>query len=167
MTSGALRVRLGGRRAATAALTAHGLVLTYEADCLAFVEAVPLSLSLRLRAQPHEGRLVTDRLDGLLPDLPTQRDQWRRAAGAASSDAFDLLASPIGSECAGAVQFERAEPGDPDDASRPESALVPVSDAELADIGGVGGVETLVVERFDRAHTTTSPRGSCGSCTAG
>ena len=132
MTSGALRVRLGGRRAATAALTAHGLVLTYEADCLAFAEAVPLSL--RLRAQPHEGRLVTDRLDGLLPDLPTQRDQWRRAAGAASSDAFDLLASPIGSECAGAVQFERAEPGDPDDASRPESALVPVSDAELTAI---------------------------------
>ena len=140
MTSGALRVRLGGRRAATAALTAHGLVLTYEADCLAFAEAVPLSLSLslrlrlRLRAQPHEGPLVTDRLDGLLPDLPTQRDQWRRAAGAASSDAFDLLASPIGSECAGAVQFERAEPGDPDDASRPESALVPVSDAELTAI---------------------------------
>ena len=130
MTSGALRVRLGGRRAATVAPTAHGLVLTYEADYLAFVEAVPLSLSLPLRAQPHEGPLVTDWLDGLLPDLATQRDQWRRAAGADSSDAFDLLASPIGSECAGAVQFEHAEPGDP---SRPESALVPVSDAELAD----------------------------------
>ncbi|WP_420625155.1 HipA domain-containing protein [Candidatus Poriferisodalis sp.] len=127
MTSAVLRVRVGGVRAAMLARAADGPVLQYDADYLAFSEAVPLSLSLPLRAQPHEGPLVATWLDGLLPDLPAQRDQWRRAVGAVSSDPFDLLASPIGAECAGAVQFE------PDGPTEPMSALEPVCDAELAE----------------------------------
>ncbi|WP_428121385.1 HipA domain-containing protein [Candidatus Poriferisodalis sp.] len=90
--------------------------------------------------------LIETWLDGLLPDLPADREQWRLLVGAASIDPFNLLSTPIGTECAGAVQFE--PDGATDAVDRP-SALERVSEAE---VGLIGGLETLIVQRFDRAR---------------
>ncbi len=124
----ALRVRVGGVNAATVSRSESGAVLAYDVGYLAHPDAVPLSLSLPLRSRPHASAAVESWLDGLLPDLPADREQWRASAGASSVDPFDLLATPIGLECAGAVQFE------PDFAAGPSvrsSALEAVTDDEL------------------------------------
>lgn len=136
MTPAALRVRVGGIDAAVVSRAGNDTVLAYEAGYLAHPGAVPVSLSLPMRAQPHTGSVIEHWLDGLLPDLAADREQWRASVGAASVDPFDLLATPIGAECAGAVQFG------PADAARAgaaaggradrRSALEPITDAELA-----------------------------------
>ena len=131
MTPAALRVRLGGVDAAVISRTGIDTTLAYEAGYLAHPGAVPLSLSLPLRAQPHAGAAIERWLDGLLPDLAADREQWRASVGAASVDPFDLLATPIGAECAGAVQFEPADAARTSAADRP-SALEPIADADLA-----------------------------------
>lgn len=132
MTPAALRVRIGGVDAAVISRTAGDTTLSYEAGYLAHPDAVPLSLSLPLRAQPHAGAVIERWLDGLLPDLPADREQWRASVGAASVDPFDLLATPIGAECAGAVQFEPAAAARTGADDRP-SVLEPIADADLAD----------------------------------
>ena len=127
MTSRALRVRVGGRRAATVAHQAHGAVLAYEADYLASAEAVPLSLSLPLRAQPHEGpsrdglarRLAARPARAARPVAPSRRRGLVRRFSTCSR-------RPSARNAQAQCSFE------PDEPSRPESALVPVSDAELA-----------------------------------
>ncbi len=136
MTPSALGVRISGVDAAVITRAGNDTTLVYEADYLAHPGAVPLSLSLPMRAQPHAGPALASWLDGLLPDLPADREQWRSSVGATSTDPFDLLATPIGAECAGAVQFEPADAVRSDDvaggrAGRP-SALEPIADAELA-----------------------------------
>ena len=129
MTPTSLRVRINGIAAATVSRAASDTTLAYEVGYLNHPDAVPLSLSLPLRTQPHTGPLIETWLDGLLPDRAAEREQWRALVGAASVDSFDLLGSPIGSECAGAVQFERA---DETDVVKRKSGLHPISDAELA-----------------------------------
>ena len=42
---------------------------------------------------------------GLLPGHPRVRSHWAAKHGAASAEPFDLLATKVGLECAGAVQF--------------------------------------------------------------
>ncbi|MDE0499224.1 MAG: HipA domain-containing protein [Acidimicrobiaceae bacterium] len=128
---------MGGIDAATVSRSASGATLAYDAAYLAHPDAVPLSLSLPLSARPHAGGVVVNWLDGLLPDLPADRERWRASAGAASVDPFDLLGTPIGAECAGAVQFEpvgTADEGvDANRRARRTSALEPVDAADLAD----------------------------------
>ena len=48
-------------------------------------------------------------IDGLLADNDAVRERWRSDYGAPSSRPIDLLATPIGWDCAGAVQFCRPE----------------------------------------------------------
>ncbi|WP_419945020.1 HipA domain-containing protein [Candidatus Poriferisodalis sp.] len=66
----------------------------------------PLSLAFPLRMPEHD---VGDWLDGLLPPLLDLRREIGRAHGAASQHPVDLLATEIGADCAGAVQFCRPE----------------------------------------------------------
>lgn len=88
--------------------------------------ATPLSLSLPFGRQPAVD--ISSWIDGLLPDNQRTRSRWVRAFGAASTDPFDLLSTPAGLECAGAVQFY----GHP---SLPEprfGSLVPLAESEVA-----------------------------------
>ena len=140
MTPSTLRVRVGGIDAATISRSGGDIALAYDSGYLAHPDAVPLSLSLPMRVQPHVGPTIENWLDGLLPDLPADREQWRASVGAASVDPFDLLATPIGTECAGAVQFEMIETdsagvGGGRLLARPPdrlSALEPITDTDLA-----------------------------------
>ncbi|WP_419944357.1 HipA domain-containing protein [Candidatus Poriferisodalis sp.] len=133
MTPAELRVRVGGEPAAVVVRRIDGLLLSYDAHYVAWANAVPLSLSLPLSVRPHSGPVVERWLDGLLPDRAVEREEWRRHVGAVSSDPFDLLSTPIGSECAGAVQFEREGAGtQPSDESAHRSALEFISESDLS-----------------------------------
>lgn len=68
--------------------------------------ATPLSVS----AQDIQSRFdATQWIDGLLADNDAVRERWRSDYGAPSARPIDLLATPIGWDCAGAVQFCRPE----------------------------------------------------------
>ena len=68
--------------------------------------ATPLSVS----AQDVRRRFdATHWIDGLLADNDAVRERWRSDYGAPSARPIDLLATAIGWDCAGAVQFCRPE----------------------------------------------------------
>ena len=92
--------RLAGIAAADA--TAPSRVgFEYVSDYLASPEATPLSVSVPLQPGRHE---VGVWLDGLLSDNHLVRLRWQAQYGTPTTTAMDLLASPVGRDCAGAVQ---------------------------------------------------------------
>ena len=91
--------------------------------------ATPLSVS----AQDVRRRLdATHWIDGLLADNDAVRERLRSDYGAASARPIDLLATPIGWDCAGAVQFCRPEQLDA--LAGRGASLSPLSDAQVAKI---------------------------------
>jgi serine/threonine-protein kinase HipA len=70
----------------------------------AAVRPVSLSMPLRPPTQPYRGPLVRDFFDNLLPDNDDIRRRIQARFGAASIDAFDLLAQ-VGRDCVGAIQL--------------------------------------------------------------
>lgn len=78
------------------------IALAYRPEHLADPDPTPLSVSAPCREGPHD---VTAWIDGLLPDNEQVRVRWMRQFSAASTSPFDLLASPVGQDCAGAVRF--------------------------------------------------------------
>ena len=101
-----LSVVLSGRVAGTVAgdgLDASSRAgFSYDPEYLAWPDATPLSVSAPLRSGRHE---VGAWLDGLLSDNHVVRERWRSEHQAATTRPVDLLASPVGRDCAGAVQF--------------------------------------------------------------
>ena len=112
----------------TAADGGRAAVFRYGRDYLAGGRSTPLSLSAPLGSGEHD---VTRWIDGLLPDSVQVRRRWADRAGARSAGAMDLLGTPIGLDCAGAVQFCR--PGDEESRSRRSSGLEPQGDREVAE----------------------------------
>ena len=102
----ALSVVMAGRFAGVA--TADGSEASsragfeYDADYLASPDATPLSVSVPLQPRRHE---VGAWLDGLLSDNELVRERWQVEHKTPTTRAMDLLASPVGRDCAGAVQF--------------------------------------------------------------
>lgn len=93
----------GGRKIGTAA--AGGSHFAYDSDYLTGgTAAVPLSFSMPLSQQRHPGETIRRWLSGLLPDNAELLRHWQQVSGAASTDPFDLLATPIGLDCAGAAR---------------------------------------------------------------
>jgi serine/threonine-protein kinase HipA len=64
----------------------------------------PVSLSLPIAQRRHEGAVVFDFVDNLLPDSGAVRDQWAREAGLDDTEPFQLLAVH-GADVAGALEF--------------------------------------------------------------
>ncbi|HEU4457864.1 MAG TPA: type II toxin-antitoxin system HipA family toxin [Methylibium sp.] len=97
---------MNGERVGRWSATPAGDELTYDAAWLASSQSRPLSLSLPMRAGnlPIRGPAVRAWFDNLLPDSQPILDRMARRFGAASTDAFDLLAQ-IGRDCVGAVQL--------------------------------------------------------------
>ena len=65
---------------------------------------VPTPLSLSLRGSTPDPYSVLNWMDGLLPDDPTVRGWWANQYEVPATS-FSLLATEIGYDCAGAVQF--------------------------------------------------------------
>ena len=136
--AGELRKRGGG----------HGdaAVLTYSDHYRSLPSPTPLSVCLPVSRSSGDADAW---IDGALPDSPRTRQAWASKYSAASASPFDLLRTPAGLECAGAVQFSppgrvpRSAPelrDTPDDrlalwARTARAARIPV----VGPIGGRGG----------------------------
>ena len=78
------------------------VLFRYDDDYLSDPGRTPLSVSFPVSAADFE---ISDWLDGLLPDDINVRRRWQAQQRAAGSDPVSLLATTIGLDCAGAVQF--------------------------------------------------------------
>ena len=67
--------------------------------------ATPLSVSMPTQVRSHPDGVITPWLWGLLPDNEAVLARWSRQFHASASSPFSMLASPVGHDCAGAVQF--------------------------------------------------------------
>ena len=102
-----LDVLLGGRHAATISQGGPQPGLRYTPEYAADPEATPLSVGIPVAAPSHSYPLdgVLSWMSGLLTDNPVVLAAQRSRFGARSVSAFDMLATPMGLDCAGAVQF--------------------------------------------------------------
>lgn len=106
MSPPALVVLLGGLPIGEVRRTAgQHLEFRYEAGYAADPGALPLSVSMPLTRLVHPDRVITPWLWGLLPDNEDIRREWAGEYGVPAQSPFDLLGTPIGHDCAGAVQF--------------------------------------------------------------
>ena len=80
-------------------------VFTYDDTYADGPAAVPMSLSMPLQQRRFADARVRGWMAGLLPGHSRVLKHWAAKHGAASVEPFDLLATKIGLECAGAVQF--------------------------------------------------------------
>ena len=126
-----LAVMLHGQHAGTLQRDGSAVFLAYTHQYLADQRRVPLSLSLPLSlpAQDPDGLQPTRWLDGLLPGNLKVRDRWAALYKADSSSPFDLLATRVGHDCAGAIQF--CAPGKMDDLSNRSSGVRWLTDEEF------------------------------------
>lgn len=108
MTSGDLLVLMQGVPAARLRCDSAGrLSLVYDRQYSSSPDAVPLSLSIPFQPGPHGHRRVLCWISSLLPDRSDVLRRWGSVYGA--TDAFGLLSTRIGHDCAGAVQFCRPD----------------------------------------------------------
>ena len=104
MASEPLTVHLAGCFAGTVDYHRGRLRLTYDPAYAAQPDAVPLSLSLPFSEPVITGPRVSGWLDGVLPGNQSVRRRWAARHHAASHSPFDLLSTPIGLDCPGALQ---------------------------------------------------------------
>ena len=118
MNTQALAVLMSGKTAGhvTRPAARGPLVFTYDESYASGPAAVPLSLSMPLRQRRFADARVQGWMAGLLPGHSRVLRHWAAKHGAASVQPFDLLATKVGLECAGAVQF--CDPAATADASR-------------------------------------------------
>lgn len=100
-----LAVLLNGARAGTLLGDGRDLRFVYDAEYQNRNESTPLSLSMPLALREHTDRVVSPWIAGLLPDNVDVLRRWARMFGLSSTEPIDLLSTPIGEDCAGAVQF--------------------------------------------------------------
>lgn len=85
--------------------TAQTMRFEYDDDYRRDPTATPLSVAMPLTVRKHANAVVAPWLRGLLPDDDDVLTRWARHFGVRGRAVFDLLAAPIGEDCAGAVQF--------------------------------------------------------------
>jgi serine/threonine-protein kinase HipA len=103
-----LIVLMNATVAATVTKTDRGIVLEYDREYRRERASTPLSLSLPLQAGTHDPKSVEPWMAGLLPDNDNVLRRWAREFETTTAP-FDLLGSPVGEDCAGAVQFVTEE----------------------------------------------------------
>jgi len=127
--SGTMQVLLNGRLVGALRLAGSGAIsFIYDPEWLAWVHAMPISLSLPLREEAHQGGPVIAYLENLLPDNQAIRERVAARVRAGGTDAWHML-EKIGRDCVGALQFVSGEP--------PEVGALegePVSEAQIADM---------------------------------
>ena len=111
MTAREIAVLLEGVRAGTITETNGRLRLRYD-DRYRQSDATPLSVSMPVQVADHGHEPVSSFLWGLLPDNDRVLQRWGQTFKVSPSNAAALLATPIGADCAGAVQFATVEHAD-------------------------------------------------------
>jgi serine/threonine-protein kinase HipA len=118
-----------GRPLGTLNSKASGHVeLVYDEHAIADPMGLGLSMSMPLVGRRYRGAVVTNWLQGLLPDRSEVLRRWRREFGVRRLDVFSLLWH-VGEDVAGAAQFIR--PDRLETIAAPDT-LSPVSTDEIA-----------------------------------
>lgn len=125
-----LEVWLFGERLGTLALTDGRLSFRYTPDWLSNTDAVPLSSSLPLQAEPFDDHITRPFFAGLLPEGQL-RTLIAKQFQVSSQNDFALL-DHIGGECAGAVTL--LEPGQPPSRLEQGHDVQWLSDEEVVDV---------------------------------
>ncbi len=84
------------------------ITFQYDQSWLDWEHAMPISLSLPLREQAHQGALVIAYLENLLPDNQAIRERVAAKVGAQGTGAYHMLET-IGRDCVGALQFVQGD----------------------------------------------------------
>ena len=101
-----LIVVLEGRPAGVLTRASGGrLEFEYADEYRGAGDVTPLSVSMPIPIKTHPHEVVSPWLWNLLPDNERVLDRWGREFQVSPSSAFALLATPVGHDCAGAVQF--------------------------------------------------------------
>lgn len=104
-----MQVLLNGRLVGALRLAGSGAIsFTYDPDWLGWPHAMPISLSLPLREEAHQGGPVIAYLENLLPDNQAIRERVAAKVRAGGTDAWHML-EKIGRDCVGALQFVSGE----------------------------------------------------------
>lgn len=126
--SEALEVLLYGSPAGTLVRKSGGqLHFAYREDYRTAEASTPLSLSMPLDRGEFGHAVIQPWIQGLLPDNDLVLARWAREFHVAPT-AFSLLGTPIGLECAGAVQFRPVKTDD----GKLESGVEWLDDAGVA-----------------------------------
>ncbi|WP_264214371.1 type II toxin-antitoxin system HipA family toxin [Leisingera thetidis] len=106
---GVMQVLLNGRQVGALRLAGSGAIsFAYDPEWLASEHAMPISLSLPLREEAHQGGPVIAYLENLLPDNQAIRERVAVRVRAGGTDAWHML-EKIGRDCVGALQFAAGE----------------------------------------------------------
>lgn len=106
MTVRRLAVLLQTERIGCIERTTHGrLRFSYDDGWRRRTDATPLSLSMPLAMANHADPVVSAFLWGLLPDNDLVLRRWGSRFHVSPRNPFSLLSTPIGLDCAGAVQL--------------------------------------------------------------
>ena len=101
----------------------------YDRDYLLNRASVPLSMSLPFREQPFSWEATIRWIDGLLPDNQRVLERWYQNEGISPPTTLGLIATRVGHDCAGAVQF--CPEGSEQALSDRESGLRSLTEAEI------------------------------------
>ncbi len=147
----------------------------YNDDCLNSPTPIPLSVSM-----PLEGgaKNVEAWLDGLLADNDNVRQRWATDYRAKSTKPVDLLATPVGRDCAGAVQI--CKPESTSELLDRGGTLQPLTESDVAQIisdlrtdpagwnrnrsqtaFSLGGAQTKTALRFDGVQWSLPAGSAC------
>ncbi len=129
---GVLSVLLDGEEIGRILRSADGaLEFVYDEEYRRDPDATPLSVGMPLDVPSHPNHVIGRWIIGLLPESDEVLRRWRDAHGAPSLSPFDLLATPVGYDCAGAVQF--CDPYEADRLAERGGGVEPLSEAEVAE----------------------------------
>ena len=104
-----LVVLLNGKRAGTLErLSGSAHRFTYDLAYRETPDATPVSAAIPIALNEHSDATVTPWISGLLPDNLDVLRRWAQLFST-RAEVYDLLATPVGEDCAGAVQFVREE----------------------------------------------------------
>ncbi len=129
MPADVLLVALEGRSIGRIERAQHGhLRLRYDDGIDA--AGTPLSVSMPLAVAHHGDARVTPWLWGILPENADVLARWGRRFGVSVASPFPLLATPVGRDCPGAVQF--CPPSEHENLLRRQGDVAPQTEAQVA-----------------------------------
>lgn len=121
---------MAGRRAGRVSSASGRLRLRYHDAYRGAESPTPLSVNLPVQIAEHGHDAVSSFLWGLLPDNDRVLRRWARTYQVSAANPASLLSSPVGIDCAGAVQF--VGPHDVDEVLAAEGHVDWLTEAELA-----------------------------------
>lgn len=110
---------------------AAGGALRFDYDADVDAAATPLSVSMPPAVRSHGDARITPWLWGVLPDNADVSADWGRRFGVSIASPFPLLATPVGRDCAGAVQF--CPPDELEELLARGGDVAPQSEAQVAE----------------------------------